>query len=216
MDSLAQRLRDLNAFLPLGSFDALLPLFRQHSIHLTITRARKTRRGDYRAPAPGKHDHRISVNGNLHPYAFLLTLLHEIAHLQVYESHNRSVRPHGPEWKKAFGVLLFAFADKGIFPQPLEAAVRKAAASPASATCYDPELSRALRAYDPEEQALPLAETLPVGAVFKASDGHHYTVLERRRSRLRCRRLKDGREYLVSFLSEVEIIQLPSQKGAVT
>ncbi len=132
MDPLAYRLRDLQAFLPPGGFNAVLPLFRQHSIYLTITRARKTRRGDYRPPAPGSGDHRISVNANLNPYAFLLTLLHEIAHLQVYEIHQRRVRPHGPEWKKAFGSLLSGFADKGLFPPPLEAVVRKSAVSPAS------------------------------------------------------------------------------------
>ena len=215
MDALAQRLQDLEAFLPPRSFEAVLPFFRKYAIRLTITRERKTRLGDYRAPATGEKSHHISVNGNLNPYAFLVTLLHEIAHLQVYEKHRHRVKSHGPEWKGAFGTLLVQFADLGLFPAALEAVVRKSALSPASATFRDVALSQALRRYDVGKSQL-LAADLPVGAFFKADDAVAYEVLERRRTRLRCRRLKDGREYLVPFAAEVEIIQPPPQNGAVT
>lgn len=212
MDALAQRLKDLDAFLPPRSFEAVLPFFRKYAISLTITRERKTRLGDYRAPATGEKAHRISVNGNLNPYAFLVTLLHEIAHLLVYEKHRRWVKSHGPEWKRTFGDLLLQFADLGLFPEKLEAVVRQSAISPASATFRDVALSQALRSYDVGEEAL-LAGDLPVGASFKTADKHVYEVLERRRSRLRCRRMKDGREYLVPFAAEVEMIQPPSKNG---
>ncbi len=216
MDTLAHRLRDLEAFLPPRSFEALLPFFREYPVCLTITRERKTRLGDYRAPAKGAQQHRISVNGNLNPYSFLITLLHELAHLQIFEQHRRRVAPHGPEWKRAFGVLLFQFADKGIFPALLEKVVRQSALAPASATFRDRALSQALRAYDADGASVVLAGDLPVGTVFQTADAQRFEVLERRRSRLRCRRLQDGREYLVPFAAGVEIIQLPSQNGAVT
>ncbi len=215
MDALAQRLKDLEAFLPPRSFEAVLPFFRKYAIGLTITRERRTRLGDYRAPAAGEKNHRISVNGNLNPYAFLITLLHEIAHLLVYEKYQHRVKSHGAEWKSTFGALLIQFADRGIFPENLEAVVRNSALSPASATFRDVALSGALRRYDRGEDPL-LAGDLAVGDFFTATNKLIYEVLERRRSRLRCRRMQDGREYLVPFAARVEIIQSASQNGRVT
>lgn len=209
-DAVARRFRDLESFLPPRCFEAVLPFFRKYPIALTITRERKTRLGDYCPPKKGGKAHQISVNGNLNPYAFLVTLLHEIAHLQVYEQHRQRVKPHGPEWKAAFGLLLTAFANAGLFPKNLEPVVRKSAASPASATFRDVALSTALRHYDPADTAIAMAAGLQPGDLFRDSDGQVYEVLERRRTRLRCRRQANGREYLVPFAAEVE--RIPPQK----
>ncbi len=212
-DAIAHRFRDLAGFLPPRCWEAVLPFFRKYPINLTITRERKTRLGDYCPPFKSEKAHRITVNGNLNPYAFLVTLLHEIAHLEVYEQHRRSVKPHGPEWKKTFGTLLFSFADAGLFPKDLESVVRRSAVSPASATFRDVALSGALRRYDSGVENLLLAADLLVGAIFRGSDGHRYEVLERRRSRLRCRREANGREYLVPFAAEVfEVENLPTKE----
>jgi Zn-dependent peptidase ImmA (M78 family) len=73
-------LQALAEYLPEGTFDLIAPILMEHRVHLTVTQQRKTILGDYRNAAIGKN-HRISVNGNLNPYAFLITLLHELAHL---------------------------------------------------------------------------------------------------------------------------------------
>ncbi|HAD34265.1 MAG TPA: hypothetical protein DCF44_07170 [Chitinophagaceae bacterium] len=44
----------------------------------------------------------MSVNGNLNSYHFLITLLHEIAHMLVWEQFRNRVKPHGLEWKHVF------------------------------------------------------------------------------------------------------------------
>ena len=67
-------LQQLKQYLPEGSFDEVSDYLEKYKVQLTITRERKTLLGDYRNSFAGK-SHRISVNGNLNPYAFLITLL---------------------------------------------------------------------------------------------------------------------------------------------
>jgi len=73
-------LNALNAYLPDGAFAPVVALINQYKVHLTVTKARKSVLGDYRHAFQGAN-HKISVNGNLNKYEFLITLLHELAHL---------------------------------------------------------------------------------------------------------------------------------------
>ena len=72
----------LKAYLPDGSFELVMPLILQHRVHLTITRHRQTKLGDYRN-AWGNKNHRISINGNLNKYSFLITLPVSYTHLTL-------------------------------------------------------------------------------------------------------------------------------------
>ena len=77
-------LDEIANFLPEDCAEYVIEYLQTYSVHLTVTRKRVTVLGDYRA----KHKdlpHRISVNGNLNRYSFLITLLHEIAHLLTFE-----------------------------------------------------------------------------------------------------------------------------------
>ena len=87
-------LLQLQSYLPNGSFDEVLQYLQHYKVHLTITRQRQSILGDYRHAHEGK-THRISVNGNLNQYAFLITLLHELAHLFTYERFGHRVMAHG-------------------------------------------------------------------------------------------------------------------------
>ena len=80
----------LQRFIPAASVPQTLQLLHQYKVHLTITRNRKSVLGDYRH-ADGQQAHRISVNGDLNKYAFLITLLHELAHLVTFENHGPTV-----------------------------------------------------------------------------------------------------------------------------
>lgn len=92
-------LHQLKTYLPEGSFEDVSHYLLNYKVHLTITRERKSVLGDYRN-ALAEKNHRISVNGNLNKYAFLITLLHELAHLFTYERFGHRVQAHGAEWKK--------------------------------------------------------------------------------------------------------------------
>jgi len=75
----------LENYLPKGSAALIYEYLHTYKIHLTITRTRKSVLGDYRHATHEDH-HRISVNGSLNPYAFLLTLIHELGHLITFSS----------------------------------------------------------------------------------------------------------------------------------
>ena len=101
-------LPQLKQYLPEGSFDEVSHYLLHYKVQLTITRERKSVLCDYRNSFAGKN-HRISINGNLNPYAFLITLLHELAHLFTYESFSHRVQAHGQEWKNAYSKVLALF-----------------------------------------------------------------------------------------------------------
>src|SRR5437868_12893848 len=91
-------LKELESFLPEGTADDVIRFLQLYKVHLTITRERQSVLGDYRNKHFGRN-HRISVNGNLNKYSFLITLLHELAHLVAFEKYGGRIQPHGKEWK---------------------------------------------------------------------------------------------------------------------
>ena len=94
-------IQSLEAFLPPNTFAGVLEYLQVYKVHLTVARERRSILGDYRHRTP-HHAHRISVNGNLNPYAFLITLLHELAHLLAqFRAGRRRIPPHGAQWRRA-------------------------------------------------------------------------------------------------------------------
>src|SRR6478735_2373906 len=104
-------LEALKTYLPENSFEQVTFFLQHYKVHLTITRQRQTVLGDYRNAADGKN-HRISVNGNLNKYAFLITLLHELAHLLAFEKYGNRIVTHGREWKSVYSNILKDFVSK--------------------------------------------------------------------------------------------------------
>ena len=103
----------LSKFIPAAAVPRVLEYLHQYKVHLTITRERKSILGDYRHATIEKN-HRISVNGNLNPYGFLITLIHELAHLVTFIQYKHQVAPHGREWKDCYALLLKDFLGKEI------------------------------------------------------------------------------------------------------
>ena len=68
----------LKRYIPEASAAPILHYLNVYKVHLTITRERRSVLGDYRHATHYKN-HRISINGNLNPYSFLITLIHEMA-----------------------------------------------------------------------------------------------------------------------------------------
>ena len=104
-------LQQLSSYLPGGSFEDVVSYLHEFKVHLTVTRERKSVLGDYRNSHSNKN-HRISVNGNLNKYSFLITLLHELGHLLAYEKYGNQIPPHGAQWKNEFGKILARFITK--------------------------------------------------------------------------------------------------------
>ena len=107
-------LHALAEFLPANSFEQVADYLNRYKVHLTITRQRRSVLGDYRNAVHGKN-HRITVNGNLNKFAFLITLLHELAHLLAFEQYGNRILAHGNEWKFIYSRLLDDFVKRKVF-----------------------------------------------------------------------------------------------------
>lgn len=192
----------LKGFLPDGTYELVSRYLHQYSIHLTISRARASVLGDYRNAVHGRN-HRISVNGNLNPYAFLYTLIHEIAHLLVYDRYGHRVASHGKEWKAQFSELLADFLHMNTFPEDITRAIRKSLRDPAASSCAEDDLLRVLRRYDKGKDHLVFVEEVTEGTRFATHDGRIFRRGPRIRKRYKCVELVSGREYLFSPVYEV-------------
>jgi SprT protein len=197
-------LHQLQDYLPEGSFDAVSQYLLQYKVQLTITRARTSVLGDYRNSQTDKN-HRISVNGNLNQYSFLITLLHELAHLFTYERFGHRVSAHGQEWKNEFSKILALFLLKKIFPLDIQKALYKTLQNPAASSCSDTSLLRVLYQYDKKAEGVLLIETLPVGTVFTIKGGREFKKAEKVRKRFKCVELATGKMYLFSPVYEVQV-----------
>src|SRR6478609_3967629 len=122
MSKVEQPMHALAAFLPPDSYSYVAEYLHRYKVHLTVAKARSSVLGDYRNAYKDKQ-HRISVNGNLNKYAFLITLLHELAHLFTHEKYGHRVQAHGKEWKDEFGKILAKFLLKKLFPPDIEKAL---------------------------------------------------------------------------------------------
>jgi SprT protein len=197
-------LLQLQSYLPEGSFEGVTHYLQQYHVHLTVTRQRQSILGDYRHAMPGRN-HRISVNGNLNKYAFLITLLHELAHLFTYEKFGHRVQAHGKEWKNEFSKILAQFLLKKIFPADIEKALMQTLQNPAASSCGDEKLLRILHHYDKKEEGIHLVEQLPEGSLFRIKGGRLFKKGEKIRKRYKCMEVETGKLYLFSAVYEVQL-----------
>lgn len=195
-------LQTLNSFLPAGSYSRVMDYLQEFKVHLTITRERKSVLGDYRFAVNGKN-HRISVNGNLNPYAFLVTLLHELAHLVAFVKFGNQIASHGREWKLTYGEILLQFLHLNIFPEDLAREIRITMRSPAAGSCAEDGLLRVLRKYDETKDLKKLVEEIEPGNLFATDDGRIFRRGEQLRKRIRCVEIKTGKVYLFSPVYDV-------------
>jgi SprT protein len=197
----------LEQFLPHGAFEQIAPFFRNHIIHLTLTHDRRSVLGDYRHPDRECSYHRISINASLNPYSFLITLLHEIAHMLTYNHFQHKAQPHGKEWKTQFRHILIPFMGKRFFPADVEKALHAYLHNPAASTCTDAHLYKALYRYDEHKPGFKLVDDIAENQCFETEDGVMYQKLEKLRTRTRCRNLINGKIYFFQGIAEVKEVR---------
>lgn len=165
-----------------------------------ISRNRNTKFGDYRHPH-GREGHRISVNYDLNPYAFLVTTVHEFAHLITWNEYKGQVKPHGLEWKRNFKQMMQPFFEMKLFPGDLHQAISSYLENPGASSCSDVNLFKALRKYDSRQ--IVFIDSLAERSVFTIKDGREFTKGEKMRKRFKCIESGTGKVYLFSPLAEV-------------
>ncbi|MDB5232121.1 MAG: hypothetical protein JWN76_2926 [Chitinophagaceae bacterium] len=206
MSSVEHPMKALEEFVPEGSFEQVVHYLNFYKVHLTVTKARRSVLGDYRHPFRGKA-HRITVNGNLNQYEFIITLLHELAHLLTFEQFGNKAEVHGPEWKKTYSQLLTDFVELKIFPGDIEKALKKSIRNPSATANGETELLLILRQYDRHKKpGMHMIQELPGGSIFQTHDGRTFRKGEQLRKRFRCIEIKTGLIYLFSPVYEVRVV----------
>jgi len=195
----------LQQFIPEGSSQLVMNYLYQYKVHLTVTRERKTVLGDYRNAVDGKN-HRISVNGNLNRYAFLVTLIHELAHLVTYIQFGNRVKAHGKEWKRVYALMLADFLKLEIFPGDIKAAFKESIHDLPASSCADEGLTRVLKNYDKKAHGLLLVEQIKEGDFFQTADKRIFRKGKKLRKRFECIEVATKRVYLFSPIYEVKAI----------
>lgn len=192
-------------YIPEGSFEPVLHYIYRYKVQLTITRQRQGVLGDYRHAHGGK-GHRISVNSNLNKYSFLITLLHELAHLFTYEKFGNRVASHGKEWKQEFSSILAEFLQLNIFPADIRTSLLDSIRNPAASSCGDAGLMRVLRNYDAAKPGFFFVEQLPEGALFSIKGERIFRKGEKLRKRFKCQEIATGNWFLFSGVYEVKAV----------
>jgi SprT protein len=197
----------LQKFIPDGSAELALNYLQQFKVHLTITRERKTVLGDYRHAHMGKN-HRISINGSLNEFAFLITLIHELAHLVTFLEYGNKVQSHGREWKLLYRKILEDFLHLNIFPADIMAALKKSLHNLPASSCADEDLMRVLRRYDNDNGDTLFVEQIAEGGLFKMHDGNIFKKGKKLRKRFQCTEISTGKIYLFSGIHEVKPVKM--------
>ena len=192
----------LQQYLPAQAAPRVLEYLHQYRVHLTITRERKSVLGDYRHAVHGKN-HRISINGNLNTYSFLITLIHELAHLVTFIQHGNHVQSHGKEWKQFYRKMLEEFIALHLFPDDILKAIKKSLHNLPASSCADEDLMRVLKNYDAQKSHLVMVEAVPEGGLFSLENGSIFKKGKKLRKRIQCRDIKTGQVYLFSPIYEV-------------
>ncbi len=195
-------------YFPEGSILYCHDLWERYRIQFTVTKPRKSVYGNYRY----FHGiHRITVNGDLKPEAFLVTYLHEVAHLEVREKYGHGRKPHGTEWQSCFRNLLLPMIKAGVFSPETGQALLNHIQSPKSTSCSDPELHQLLIHKDDQAHHGEMAvQDLTAGSHF-VYDGRTFVLRSKMRTRFDCLEIKTGRIYRFMGLAKVRKLEnLPS------
>ena len=192
----------LEKYLPERAVGPCFELIKNHGVHLKIVNHRVTRHGDYRRLPNGKHQ--ITVNASLNQYRFLITLVHEIAHLVAFEKFGRFIKPHGKEWKQTFQHLMLPFIRPEIFPSQLLPFVANHFRNPKASSSTDSRLAIALKTFDAVERTKSYVFELSEGSTFRLYNGRVFKKGKKRTKRYECIELATGKLYLFQPNAEVE------------
>lgn len=201
----------LKKYLPEQSVTLIAEWIIAFDFKLKIKKERSTRLGDYTMPRNGLN-HIITINHNLNKFSFLITLVHEVAHLVTYNQYKNSVSPHGKEWKKNFQELIQPFLTTDIFPVEIFSALRRYMQNPAASSCSDVHLLRTLKLHDDRTDTVFL-EYLPPNCLFLYNSSRIFQKGERIRKRYKCREISSGQVYLFNPLTEVEVFENISDRS---
>ena len=192
----------LKVFLPAPSFQKINHWTNELDIHVKITNPRKTKLGDFKVVKDSLY---ISINNDLNPYSFLITLTHELAHAFVYVKHKRGVAPHGSQWQETFKSMMLNFLNPTIFPDDVLKALSVYLKQPKASTLTDMNLAAVLKKYD-FVKALTISD-IAEKSIFSIPNGKIFKKGKQLRKRYRCIECTTNKAYLFHPFAEVIPVQ---------
>ncbi len=169
-----------------------------------IKKSRQTKLGDYRYQ-PHLKLHTITINNDLNQFSFLVTYLHEVAHLVTYKESGRKAAPHGKEWKLNFKKVAQPVLNEKVFPSQVLLALKNYFRNPKAASCSDPALYNVLKAFDKPSGEITLSK-IPIGCDFEFN-GKVYQKIEKKRTRSVCKEVSSKRRYFISEVASVKEVK---------
>ena len=187
--------------IPESSIEYVNSIIQNEDILIILKKNRKTKHGDFSVNKKGIR--KITINSDLNPYRFLITLLHEISHLFVFNEYSFKVKPHGIEWKNKFKNLLLPVLNNHIFPEQILKPLARYTLNPKASTDSDDKLSYALNQFNIEKKNY--ISDLKINSKFTAINGREYIFLKKLRKRYQCIEIQTNRIYLFNPNAEIII-----------
>lgn len=199
----SKRIQSFFDHFPASVAEYCFQLWQDYSFDFIVSKERGSKLGDYRfSPKKG---HQITVNHNLNPYAFLVTYIHEVAHLTTYLAFKNKVSPHGKEWKQEFYNLFEPILDPELLPERFVLVLQTYLKNPtASSSMYTP-LVEVLKTFDPENPLVSLHE-LEENQLFFLKN-LRLVKGKLRRTRYICKEQISGKLYLVAKNAQVSLLE---------
>ena len=174
-------------------------LWHDYPFDFIVSKSRHSKLGDYRySPQKG---HQITVNRNLNSYAFLVTYLHEVAHLLTYLTYKNKVLPHGEEWKNSFRTIFEPILEEDLLPVDLIQVLKSYLVNPSATSTGHGPLVDVLKTYDASNSSITL-HALPENQIFLLKN---LALIKGklRRTRYFCKEANTGKLYLVAKNAQV-------------
>ncbi len=193
----------LKKYLPEKAVTPVFELIKDNHVYLKIVGQRQSKHGDYRRLPNGMHQ--ITVNASLNKYRFLVTTIHEIAHLLAFEKYGRTIKPHGKEWKYTFQQIMLPYIRPEIFPSNILPIIANHFRNPTASSDTDTQFSLALKQFDEQDDSKHYLYQLLPGNVFNFR-GKIFRVEHKKIKRYLCTEMETGRQYLFQPNAEVEVL----------
>lgn len=184
-----------------------LKLWKETPFHFRVSRARQSKLGDFRYRTD-QLIQTITINHNLNRYQFLITYLHEVAHLRTFQKYGVRVKPHGAEWKRTFGALISPMLSDKVFPSDVLIPLKVHMKNPKASSGADFWLAKELRKYDDPGSSLPVIylHEIGIGKAFELL-GRKFVKVQPRRTRILCEEVSSGKKYLISGNAEISLLE---------
>lgn len=191
--------------IPLAAATYCVSLWQSTPFSFKVQKPRTSKLGDFRYRKDRKIQ-TITINSDLNKFQFLLTYIHEVAHLYTFEKFGNSLAPHGMEWKKEFQKLMSPLLVDSVFPKDILIPLRAHMQNPSASSARDLFLMKEMSKYDVKSETISdhifLSDLLP-GREFLLS-GRKFKKGETKRTRVLCEEVDSGRKFLVSRLAKVK------------